>query len=290
MKLCRFVAVIAVIAAAPLTAQETKPATQSPLLQQGHLNKLRPQLEQIFQFVFDGPRLKHERRNWGTLPKNQPAAVNFGAVPPIENIFNQVRATSGPLSGSGMSVSNRHRETYFTGGALNGRLRTQSDQVRLELEETGGPQRSLEFLDDGHGGFRLLLSSADGDLILLQQGKQGACTVAAVVGGKPFAARGENILALYKQQRQAFDAQVLPALDGLAIALIPSSATPEMKKAVLALLARTPETLEEGKKLLADLDSEKFQTRAKASKLLSERFEVFKDLIEEKLKDSAASQ
>jgi hypothetical protein len=79
-------------------------------------------------------------------------------------------------------------------------------------------------------------------------------------------------------------------LQSLAIRLIPSPATPEMKKAVLALLARTPQTLDEGKKLLADLDSEKFPVRDKASKALNERFEIYKDLIEEKLKNSSISQ
>src|SRR5262249_26053966 len=108
--------------------------------------------------------------------------------------------------------------------------------------------------------------------------------------GKPFASQGENFLAMYKQHRQAMDTQVLPVLKSLSIHLIPSPATPEMKKAVLALVTRTPELIAEGKKLIVDLDSEKFQIRDRASKLLNQRFEIYKDLIGERLKDSDVSQ
>jgi hypothetical protein len=284
-----FLAVVGFVAAS--AGQETKSAGQSPLLQQGLLNKLRPQLEQIFVFAFDGPKLKLDRKGWGDAPKNGKPVLNINSVAgsPIETIFSYIRTQAGPLQHSSMSVSNRQREISFAGGAMNGRLRVQGELIRLELEETAAPHRSLELTDDGQGATRLLLSG-EGDLILVQQTRAGACTVAAAGGGKSFIAQGDSFLALYKQHRQAVDAQVLPALHGLAVALIPSSATPQMKNAVLALLTRTPESLEEGKKLMRDLDSEKFQTRDKASKLLNERFEVYKDLIQEKLKDSTLSQ
>jgi len=270
--------------------QESKTAP-SPLLQQGHLNKLRPQLEQIFQFTFDGAKIKLDRKGWGDPPKNGKPALNINSVnvSPIEAIFSHIRTQSGPLSHSSMSVSNRQREISFAGGAMSGRLRMQGEMIRLDLEEADAPHRSLELSDDGQGAMRLMLSG-EGELILVQQTRGGACTVAAAVGGKSFIAQGDSFLALYKQHRQAVDAQVLPALQGLSVALIPPSATPQMKNAVLALLTRTPESLEEGKKLMRDLDSEKFQTRDKASKLLNERFEVYKDLIQEKLKDSTLSQ
>lgn len=282
-------ALVVVVAAS--AGQETKTAPPSPLLQQGHLNKLRPQLEQIFQFAFDGAKIKLDRKGWGDPPKNGKPALNINSVnvSPIESIFSHIRTQSGQLTHSSMSVSNRQREISFAGGALSGRLRMQGEIIRLDLEEVDAPHRSLELSDDGQGAMRLMLSG-EGELILVQQTRSGACTVAAAAGGKSFIAQGDSFLALYKQHRQAVDAQMLPVLQGLAVALVPSSSTSQMKNAVLALLTRTPELLEEGKKLMRDLDSEKFQTRDKASKLLNERFEVYKDLIQEKLKDSSLSQ
>jgi len=280
--------------ASPLAAQDAKqPSAKAPtLLQNGVLNKAAPQFEQIFQFTFDGPKLKLDRKGWGDAPKN-PAkvAVNaFNNGPPIENIFNQIRSNAGMVNSSGMSISNRHREVNFSGGALNGRLRTSGEQVRMEFEEATAPHRTLEWWDDGQGSLRLMLSNQDDDLLLLQQTKQGSFRMAGFIGGASITARGDNFLAMYRQERRLMDAQVLPVLQSLSIRLIPSPATPEMKRAVIALLARTPESLAEGKKLIADLDSEKFAVRDKASKALNERFEIYKDLIQERLKDSGLSQ
>jgi hypothetical protein len=135
-----------------------------------------------------------------------------------------------------------------------------------------------------------MISNQDDDLLLLQQTKSGSFRMAGFVGGKSIVAKGDNFLAMYRQERQLMDSHVLPVLHSLSIRLMPSPATPEMKLAVLALLTRTPESLAEGKKFLADLDSEKFAIRDRASKALNERFEIYKDLIQERLKDSSISQ
>lgn len=281
------------MAAGSASAQEAKPSVKTPaLMHDGLLNKAGPQFEQIFQFTFDGAKLKLDRKGWGDAPKTPPKInINsFNNGPPIENIFNQIRANAGRVQSSGMSVSNRHREINFSGAALNGRLRTSGEQVRMELEEVEAPQRSFEFSDDGKGSLRLIISNQDDDLLLLQQTKQGSFRIAGFIGGKTVAARGDSFLAMYRQERQLMDRDVLPVLQALSIRLMPSPSAPQMKKAVLALLARTPESLAEGKKLLADLDSEKFAIRDKASKALNERFEIYKDLIQDKLKDSSISQ
>lgn len=272
-------------------AQEVTPPAKTPLLlQNGVLNKAAPQFEQIFQFTFDGPKLKIDRTGWGEANRGKILANAIHPGPPIETIFNQIRTNAGQVNSSGMSVSNRHREVTFSGGALSGRMRTSGEHVRMDLEEVTSPNRSFEWTDDGQGSMRLMISNQDDDLLLLQQTKQGSFRMAGFVGGKTIAARGDNFLAMYRQERQLVDRHVLPVLQSLSIRLIPSPSAPETKKAVLALLARTPESLAEGKKLLTDLDSEKFTVRDKASKALNERFEIYKDLIQEKLKDSGLSQ
>ncbi len=277
---------------ASVTALAQQKSAQPPLAQNGVLNKAQPQFEQIFQFAFDGAKIKLDRSSWGEAPKT-PAKPAIGVVanaPPIELFFNQIRTNSGQITSSGGSYSTRYRDMHFGGANLSGRIRTSGDFVRMELEEMNAPHRTLEWTDDGQGALKMMLSQPDGDLLLLQQSKQGTFTMTGVIGGKPFAAQGATFLTMYKQHRQSMDTQVLPVLQSLSIRLIPSPATPEMKKAVLALLTRTPELLAEGKKLLGDLDNEKFPVRDKASKLLNERFEIYKDLIGERLKESGISQ
>src|SRR5207253_11339719 len=102
--------ILAVASAGALRAQEK--AAKPALMQPGLLNKLQPQLEQIFQFTFDGARLKSDRKGWGEPPTHGPKAnINFAVnAPPIENIFNLMRNQAGGLQSSSMSLSNRHRE------------------------------------------------------------------------------------------------------------------------------------------------------------------------------------
>jgi hypothetical protein len=277
---------LAVALLLPWSALAQEKPLQTPLLQDGVLQKLHAQLEQIFQFTLDGPRLKLDRRRWADAPKEPPKVnvVASGATP-IEQIFSQIRATVGFGGSSTMSAGSRYRELRFMGTTLSGRVLTRDENVRLELEEAGSPRRSLELQDDGQGSLRLMLSHADGDVILLLQTRQGACTVASVVGGKSFAAQAPSFLAAYKQHRQVFDADILPVLDGLSIRLFVPPSSQQLKAAVRAMLLRSPQLLKEGAKLLADLDSEQFVVRDQASRLLNERFEVYQDLIEAKLKE-----
>jgi hypothetical protein len=85
------------------------------------------------------------------------------------------------------------------------------------------------------------------------------------------------------------ESTVLPVLEQLGIRLLLSPQAPPVRQAVLAQVLRTPENLVEAKQLLAELDSEKFAVRERASRLLSKGFEVYKDLIRERLQDPATS-
>jgi len=281
---------LAVALGAPLGAQEKTGVP--PLARTGVLNNAQTQFEQIFHFAFDGAKIKLDRGGWGEAPKTaaKPAPGVMAGASPIEQIFNQIRSNAGQVTSAGSTSSTRYRELHFSGANLSGRIRVSGDLVRMELEEMTAPRRSLEWADDGQGALRIMLSQPDDDLLLLQQSKQGTFTMTGIIGGKPFAAQGDNFMAMYKQHRQILDTQVLPVLQSLSIRLIPSPATPEVKKAVLALITRTPELIAEGKKLIGELDSEKFQTRDRASRLLNERFEIYKDLIVQQLKDRGISQ
>lgn len=265
-------------------------AAKPALLQDGLLSRVKAPLEQIFQFSLDGAKLKLERKGWGEPPKNAGkgnAVVFSGNTLPIENIFRQIQSVAG-AGGSSMSISNRYRELRFYGNALTGRVMTRDNLVRFDLEETTAPHRSLEFQDDGQGSFRLLISSPSDD-ILIKQNKEGAFTIAAVINGKTLAAQAPSFLALYKQHHETLDRDVLPVLNALSIRLFVPPSSRELRSTVRAMLLRSPAAIEEGKKLVADLDNEQFAVREKATVVLNDRFEMYKDLIEAKLKDRELS-
>jgi hypothetical protein len=277
---------------APGFAQEANPPVppaKSPLLGEGVLQQVRRPLEQIFQFKIAGATLKADRQSWGTAVKEaDKAAVRGprGSEHPIEAIFGKIQAAAGASSTS--MTTGRHREISFSGNKMNGNLYLRGDTLRLSLEEAQAPQRTLEYRDDGQGSFRLQVMHPDGDLILMSQGRKGAFAVVALLGNQSFSGKGESFVAFYRQHRQEMDTLVLPALASLGIQPVLSPNTPRVRQAVLALVLWTPETLEEGKRLLADLDDDKIVVREKASRLLKERFEVHKDLIQEKLRDKAS--
>jgi hypothetical protein len=208
----------------------------------------------------------------------------FGQGPPIEAIFAKIQAASGSM-GHGMSITGDKREINFTGESLSGRLQTSGTSVRLVLEENQSPQRTLEFSDDGSGGFRIEVRNIEGDLLLLQQSRNGSFAAISFTGGPILAAQGDSFLACFQQNRQAMEARVLPVLAQFGINLILSPELPKIRNAVLAQLMQTPEIRAEGQKLIEELDSSEFAVREKASEVLGNRFEIYQDLFLAKLQD-----
>jgi len=270
--------------------EQPKQAETSPLLAKGFLNEVNKPIELIFQFNIEKAKLTFDRRGWDTAAKGMPKPKDpfggrIGNEPPaIEAIFNQVQEAAGP-AGRGMSIGGEDRRINFSSGKLGGLLHTRKDYVRMSLEETQAPQRTLEVTIDGSGAYRIQLAEPEGDMVLLSQAKNGRFTVVAVVADKTFTARGESFAAFFKEHRKGFDTHVLPVLDAMGIRPVPASSSEKVRKAVVALLSRTPETLAEGKKLLDDLDSEEFAVRQKAATQLTDRYAIYQDLIQERLKE-----
>src|SRR5262249_32300840 len=217
-------------------------------------------LEPVFRFTFDGPRLKVDRKSWESVPLPGARVGGLEQAHPLEGILWQIQSATGGGGGT-TSVSGPSRNVQRSGTKLWGGLHTRGDHVRLVLEEQGGPQRTPEFHDDGKGGLLLLLTNPGGDLVLLRQSPTGTFAATALVGGRTFAGQGESFVAFFRKHRAEVEADILPVLGHFGIRPVPSPHTPGVRKAVLAPLLRTPESLAEGKKLLADLDNAKFEVR-----------------------------
>lgn len=273
------------LSAGSLAGQPKQPA-KSPLMADGFLQQVRGPLERILQFRLEGDNLKIDRKSWEAAAKDAPPD-RFGQLTPLAVLFRQIRHAAGAYSSSESAARGGEHQITFIGNNLSGQLHTRGQVVHLRLEEAQGPQRSLEFRDDGQGGLRVLLIHADGDLILLNQARKGGFTATVVTAGQVFVKQEASFLAFLRKHHRDLDAHFLPVLDALGIQPILSPNAPRVRKAVLAQITRTPEMLAEGKALFADLESDKFKVRDRASKLLNERFDIYKDLIQEKLKDKS---
>ena len=287
----------------------------SPLIGDGPLQTIRAPLAAIFQFAVNGDQLKVNRAAWdqvaGKIAKNPPpddnAANPFGGVPaaprgainriagfggppasPLEVMFQQIqreaRVGSRSMS-SGSGSSNTTRTNQFSSDTLSGQLSVSGESIRLSFGELNSPKRTLQFSTQPEAGFQLQLTHPDGDLILLSESLKGRFIVVGIVGKKAFANQADSFLALYKQNRQQLENDVFPALAQFGIRPILSPDSPEVEKAALAVLLRTPESTAEGQKLLDKLDSDSFDDRDSAAKELTERFSEFSDLVDQRIND-----
>jgi hypothetical protein len=270
---------------------------RSPLAGDGFFQQVKEPLGKMFAVTFDGPKLKLDRKAWGEQPKDDKGAqggivvggfgggFNFGNAHPMEALFRQVQSAAG-VGGSGMGISGADRTLNFSGGKCNGNLHTRGQNLRhLQFEETGDAGRTIELSEDGKGGFRMQLTHPDGDLILVQQTPKGAFRVVALIHGRTFAGQGDNFTAFYKQNRAAMENDILPVLSRFGIDPILSPKEAKVKGAVLSQMLRSPETVEAGRKLIAQLDADQFTAREQATKTLDARYSLYEDLIREKLKE-----
>jgi hypothetical protein len=235
--------------------------------------------------------------------------ATVGQGPPIKALFQKIESTAGIGRDSGRMTSgdlvithggdktsgrlsmrnSTDLEASFWSDKLSGRLHARGGSVRVTLEETQAPQRTLEFSQDGRGELRLQLTHPDGDQVLLHQARHGKFLAVAVVGGQTFTGQAESFLALLRQHRREMEAHILPVLEHGGICLVPSPHMPSIRKGVLGILLRTAETQAEGNKLLTDLDHDSFAVREKASEVLNVRFELYQDMIQEKLREKPIS-
>jgi hypothetical protein len=162
------------------------------------------------------------------------------------------------------------------------------EAVHLMFEEKQAPQRLLMFHADGDSDFRIQYIHPDGDLILLKQ-NSGGFSIVAILAGKVITEQGDSFLAVYRQHREELRDVILPILAQIGINPILSPDSSEVRNAVLALAVRTPEARAEGVQLILDLDNNSFDQRERASHLLERKYELYRDLINDKLQEATIS-
>jgi len=270
-------------------ADEPRPSSAdgiSALLEKGPLLDVRKPLERLFTFSLEGSQLKIDRTRWVSAAKEtekvdssitRVSKVSGDQYLPEEKLFLQL--SLGPAAGAGscgLTADREGRRVY---------IHSAGDVVRMTLQEGSGPNRVLIFGDDGQGALSIQLSSSSGSLILLGQERNGRCKVVAVFGDRLFSNNEESFLACLRKHRLEMETLVLPTLEQFGIEPFRSPRAPKVRQAVLALLARSHKILTEGRRLLDDLNGNDFTARDKAQHELSRRFEVFEDLICQKMQE-----
>jgi RNA polymerase sigma factor (sigma-70 family) len=246
---------------------------KSPLLADGYFQELKEPLQKMFGMKLDGGQLKIHWRS-----KREP----------VEAHFLDLRAATG----SSREISHTGNRTHFVrdfAGKCEGTLIQRGKPVHLRVQESAEPGRTIELSDDGTGGFWLQISHPDGDYIMLKQTSRGAISALSAVAGNTFAGQGESFTAFYKQHRQAMDRDFLPVLDRFGIAPFLSPMEARVRKAVLAQLVRSPETVAQAEKLIVQLDHDEFAVRTQADRSLHDRYALYEEVIQKKLNDAAVS-
>jgi hypothetical protein len=211
-----------------------------------------------------------------------------GALSPADAIFEAIRQEVGGAAVSRQRMGSWAAST-FGGGRICGSLRTSGDLVEAAFTETAGPGRTIEVLDDPDGPCRLTLSAPGGDLVLVNQGRQGRCVVVTVAGDEA-TARAAASFAAYRQAHPAEADAVLAALAkvGASPPLTPDS--PPVREAVLkALRGLTGKTAPTFQQFLKDLDDADYRVRERATVDLTRRFGEFEAQVRAAQEDAALS-
>ena len=214
-----------------------------------------------------------------------------GAEPqPIEQLFTRLQAAANGRSSQMASMGDR-RQRSFQGESLGGVLEIGDRRIRLSLEEVRGEaRRTLELLDDPDGLTRLLLTSRDGELVLINQSPDGTLRVVVIEAQAARVMGAPDFKRFYQQHGDWFDQVLAPSLEKVGVH---SPLTPGHAAVIDAVLARLrpddQQRLQRGRELIEALDDDAFATREQATEQLIASFAEFRDLIAQSLADQDIS-
>ena len=218
-------------------------------------------------------------------------------VPPLVLIFEKIkeqaqRSSRGFGSGgpAGGGVADRVRwQSSFTGDVFSGTISTTNDSENISLQEVSPPRRQLEFRTDAGAAFSMKLTNREGDLISIRQERSGRFSVVALLGDNTFADQRDSFAAFVRANRRLVSNEVLPALAQFGFEPILSPDSHGVRHAVIASLLSADEIQAEGKRLIADLNSDDYDTRERASQSLAARYDLYKDLVQAALDNPSNS-
>ncbi len=203
-------------------------------------------------------------------------------VAPLVEAFHRIEGAS-EVQSSSRSESTDGVSIDFQGAVLSGSLALAGDDVLVELRERGAPGRTLRITDDGAGRVSLTLDHGDGDLLVVRQSPERFVVV--VIAGADVVSRvAPSLAAAYRADRSLLTDRLAGLLRHQGIGLPAWPHDDAVRAAVIARI--TP--LTEGERaeadgLLAELASDDFEARERATAGLGERYERFRTIVADAL-------
>jgi hypothetical protein len=215
-----------------------------------------------------------------------------GNPTPLDILFQNIAKSSGGYSGGrggGGFGEDAEWNSSFSSESLEGELRTTSHSEQLELTELAAAKRTLLFRTDTRLSFEIRLANRDGDLISLRQASNGRFAIVAFLGKTTFADQRESFAAFVKANRRLVSNELLPALAQFGFQPILSPDSFGVRHAVISSLLSADEIQAEGKRLIADLNSDDYETRERATQSLAARYDLYKDLVQAAVDEHSGS-
>lgn len=215
-------------------------------------------------------------------------AASIAGQAKVRMLFEELHAACGSGSSSWSGGGEDFHGT-FQGKSLAASLRLKAGAIVLRLEEQVGTRRSIQIEDDGQGSFRLNVTG-ERLTIVVNQSASGHLAIAHIQGEKSTAYSADSFIDFHREHRRYVGKELFPLLKHLGIGIPLTPQSPEVIHLVLARLVPLSErTRQRGVELLNELDADDFSTREKATEQLDEQYELFQDLIAERLEDSSLS-
>jgi hypothetical protein len=259
------------------------------------IEKLADQLAPIFEFqIKDGQlALDREARKSGVGGQNirfaGNGALQMAKLPAIYFLYStlqyRARETFGVVQTDPFANLQQLRDGSFSqsfrGNDFTMRITATHKSECLELKELRSP-KALYFCCDEPDEFRLEFTTADDDLIVLQQHPE-SFAVLTVRRGKLFCETSESFISFIKQHRELTTGFIFPALKHVGINLVPHLYDASSREAALEMLQYEVGTNVDAEQLIADLTSKKFDVSEPARKTLIANYEQFQSVIQERL-------
>jgi hypothetical protein len=288
--------------------------SDSALTDQGELQNFREGLAKILQFNIHKGRLCIDWQAWERSAKEieasdpdiiksdsertraeimkrnpqfaaqMPIVNSFGTmnepVTPLLILFRKLEKSAGSSSHMWGGGGSDECNNSFSGQQISGELRTSKRAQYLLLTELQPPRRTFELSLEGSDGFGLQIADQSGNLISLRQYHNGRFSIIALLDKTTYADQQESFAALVKTNRQWMSEHLLPALAQFGFQPISPPDSPGVRHAILTSLLTVDEIQAEGKRLLEDLDSDDYDVRDRATRSLSGRYDLYKDMIQ----------
>lgn len=210
-----------------------------------------------------------------------------GKTEPEATFLDIPNALGGRSSGS--SGSGARRRVSFSDSELGGTAFLADEDVKFAFEEKNGDERVFEFRDNGEGGINFTFTF-DQLFVRLRQSNKGKTQLIWIDNDKANVYVGDSFSNFIESNRAIAEQLLFPLFDRLGVKMPIEKVDTRVVAAVIEKLKmQNGDDAEQLKKLIADLDSDSYETRAGASEKLAAGYDRWQLEIKKYSEDASMS-